>query len=84
MGVVAIDNVRGHVLMQQARHDLDAKEASYEACHDDESGGLVGPTVFLEIGFGFRKHAVQRGEHLNVLAAIRSDGLGRWYNVSSP
>jgi hypothetical protein len=31
MGVVAIDNLRGHVLVQQSRNGLDAKEARNEA-----------------------------------------------------
>lgn len=51
VGVIAVDHVRGHVLVEEPRHGLNAKEASNKASHHDEAGALVVPTGILEVAF---------------------------------
>lgn len=62
--MVAVNNVRGHVLMQDARYDLNSKEAADEAAHHQEAGLVLIPVVLGEVAHGGWQHAVEgREEH---------------------
>jgi hypothetical protein len=62
--MVAIDNVRGHELVQDSRHDLNTDEPTNKAAHHDESSSLIRPVIVGEVAFRFGKHAVQGREEL--------------------
>lgn len=64
VAVVAVDNVGGHIAVDDAGHGLDADKATNEAAHHKEAGCLVAPPSCLEIVFSLRQHVEQRREEL--------------------
>lgn len=49
VSMVTVNDMRGHVLVQDARDDLDAKEAANKAAHHQEAGCLLVPLVLGEV-----------------------------------
>lgn len=47
--MVAVNDVRGHDLVQKPRYTLDANEPGDKAAHHDEAGVRLIPFAFLEI-----------------------------------
>lgn len=62
--MVAIDDMGGHVLMQETRHGLDSQESANEAAHHGEAGRLIVPLLTLKVVFRLGQHAVERREKL--------------------
>ena len=49
VGMVAVDDMRRHVLVEKSRNDLDPDKASHEAAHHQEARLPLVPVVLGEI-----------------------------------
>lgn len=76
VGVVAVDDVRGHELVQQSGHDLDADEAADETAHHGEAGCLLAEPALQQVALRRGQHAVQGRKQLF--------GTGKNGSVSQP
>lgn len=45
MRMIAVNNMRGHMLMQNTRDRLNAEEATDETAHYQYAGGLIAPVL---------------------------------------
>lgn len=59
MSMIAVNNMRGHMLMQDTRDRLNAEEATDETAHHQYAGGLIAPVLTFEVTLGFWQHAIQ-------------------------
>ncbi len=66
VGMIAVNNMARHKLVKQPGYDLNAKKATHEACHHDETRTLLVPVVLDEIPHRRRKHTIQSREQLMI------------------
>lgn len=65
VGMVAINDMRRHVLVKKSGNDLDANEACNEAAHHQEARLPLVPVILGEIALGRGEHAIQRRKYLS-------------------
>lgn len=51
MGMIAVDDVGRHELVEKSRHSLDAEESQGEEEHHDQASSLVRPTLLFKVLF---------------------------------
>jgi hypothetical protein len=62
VALLAVDDVRRHEMMAEARDELDAQRTAEEACDEDPGGDGGGEAGFYEVVLRCREHAVESGE----------------------
>lgn len=59
MSMIAVNDMRGHKLVEESRDHLDTDEPTNKAGHKYEPGWLVGEATLLKVALGLGQHAIQ-------------------------
>ena len=58
MGMIAVNDMRRHKLVEESRDHLNTDEPANKAGHKYEPGWLVGETTLLKVALGLGQHAI--------------------------